>query len=60
MFLKLFQLIEDEGTVPNLFQYWTTITLLPKLEKDTIKKKKKNSTKCLQNKFKNTKKCHSP
>jgi hypothetical protein len=35
--LKLFQEIEREGTLPNLF-YEASITLIPKPEKDTSKK----------------------
>ena len=36
-FLKLFQKIAEEGTLPNSF-YEATITLIPKLGKDNTKK----------------------
>ena len=38
IFLKLFQKIAEEGTLPNSF-YKATITLLPKPDKTTQKKK---------------------
>uniref|UniRef100_A0A8C3WGC9 Reverse transcriptase domain-containing protein n=1 Tax=Catagonus wagneri TaxID=51154 RepID=A0A8C3WGC9_9CETA len=37
IFLKLFQKIAEEGTLPNTF-YEATITLIPKPDKDTTKK----------------------
>ena len=37
MLLKLFQNIEEEGTLPNSF-YKATITLIPKPEKDNTEK----------------------
>ena len=38
--LKLFQKVEEEGTLPKIF-YNTTITLSPKPDKDTTKKETK-------------------
>ena len=39
IFLKLLQKIAEEGTLPNSF-YEATITLIPKLGKDNMKKRK--------------------
>jgi hypothetical protein len=39
MFFKLFHKIKKEGVAPNLF-YEDSITLIPKLDKETIKKEK--------------------
>ena len=35
--LKLFQNVEEEGTLPKTF-YYATITLIPKQDKDNTKK----------------------
>ena len=37
--LKLFQKVEEEGTLPKTF-YEAAITLIPKEDKDTTKKRK--------------------
>ena len=39
IFLKLFQKIEEDGTLPNSF-YEATITLIPKPDKDNTQKRK--------------------
>ena len=39
IFLKIFQKIAEEGTLPNSF-YKATITLIPKPDKDNTQKKK--------------------
>ena len=37
IFLKVFHIIETEGTLPNYF-YEATVTLIPKQQKDSTKK----------------------
>ncbi|KAF6372017.1 hypothetical protein mRhiFer1_009756 [Rhinolophus ferrumequinum] len=53
IFLKLFQKIQMEGSLPNTF-YKATITLIPKSDKDIIKKRK------LQADIPNEHRCKNP
>ena len=52
IFLKLLQKIAEEGTLPNSF-YEATITLIPKLGKDNMKKRKLQANIIDEHRFKN-------
>ena len=49
----------DEGTLPNSF-YKANITLIPKPDKDTIKKRKKNKKIKLQANVTDESRCKNP
>ena len=58
MLLKPYQNIEEEGTLTNSF-YEATITMIPKPEKDTNQKKRKENYRAIYLKlFKNYFLCH--